>query len=265
MSKATANAHSRRMNRAIGGKSPAEVAAEQARLTEWTTPPERSIPTTLDPRTFDHKVSFDEDEDSADQVLSRAREAFSFFNERLSDWRRREETIWSDPYELPDKKRMTVARMVRDESEKGLDRINTAHHGITNEISGIDREINKAFQHKLQRDDAAEIRAHVRSLTDKQRRELLAEADEEVLASVLASKPFLSGLKPAEAEALRDKTTRAWFPREVARRAKLTKAQEQLEAACQTYHAQTAKFIDSELDDFEAIKSQVDAAVKGEA
>lgn len=260
----TAWMHSKRMNAARGAKSADEVAAEQARLKAWTTPPERKIPSALDPRTFDHRVGFDEDEDSADPVLSRVREAFSFFHNRLTEWRKREETIYSDPYELPEKKKMTVARMVRDESDKNLDHIDRAYKSVSDEIENIDRDINKAFRHKLPREDAAEIRAHLRGLTAAKRRELLAEADAEVVASVLAAKPFLSGLKPAEAESLRHKTTRAWFPQEVKRREKLSKAQEQLNAACQTYHKQTAGYIDKQLGEFEKTKSAVDAAVKGE-
>lgn len=260
----TAWMHSKRMNAARGAKSADEVAAEQARLKEWTTPPERKIPSALDPRTFDHRVGFDEDEDSADPVLSRVREAFSFFHGRLSDWRKREEAIYSDPYELPEKKKMTVGRMVRSESDKNLDHIDRAYKSVADEIENIDRDINKAFRHKLPREDASEIRAHLRGLTAAKRRELLAEADDEVVASVLAAKPFLSGLKPAEAEALRSKTTRQWFPQEVKRREKLAKAHEQLESASQTYHQQTVSYIDNELDKFEATKSRVDAAVRGE-
>jgi hypothetical protein len=101
-------------------------------------------------------------------------------------------------------------------------------------------------------------------MTAKERREFLASADDETLASVLAAKPFLSGLKPAEANALRDRVTRQWFPDEVQRKQKLERALEQLHKANETYWQVTPEFVDSDLDDFEAHKAAVKAAVAGE-
>ncbi len=254
----TASSMTRRMNRAIGAKSHAEWAEAQAEQA-----PKRLIPTEFNAEYFDSRVGVNSD-DAQDAILQRARRAYETYGAKLRNWAEREATIHSDPYEQRNKKRMTVAKMVKDELERNTEVITAAHHDLRHGIETIDSKINHAFRHKMKADDAREVRQHVKNMSSRERAKFLADADDETVASVLAAKPFLSGLKDAEAAMLRHKTVQRLFPDEMRRRAKYEKAFAEMDAAYDRYQRTLAGFLDPELSLYEATKAKVEKAVSGE-
>lgn len=259
----TADAHGKRMNRARGAVSPDEAAQIEAREKAWTTPPERRVPISLDPRNFDAKVGITDD-DLTDPTLERARRAFKSYGEKLKSWHEREATIYANQFETPAKKKMLASKMVHSELDKGAEIVDEAWQDVSREIKSINRQIDNAFRARLKADEAREIRQHLKAMSKSERRKFLANADDDVVASVLSAKPFLSGLNDAEANKIRHEATNKWFPDEVARKVKLEKALEILDSANARYFKEIPPLIDSDLPEYEKQQAATQQAVKGE-
>lgn len=219
--------------------------------------PKRRVPAELNPDIFDAKVGFSEDE--RDPVLNTARQAFSICGEKLKNWHEREAVIFANKYEMPAKKNMLRSKMVRDELPKRGEVVGKAQRQVDEAISDIDKNLDKAFRQRLPREDALEIRTHLKGMSKDERRAFLADADDEVLSAALAAKPFLSGLAPAEAARMRYDAIVKWYPDQLARRERLETAKTLLASASELYLKEAQDLIDPELDEFEV---QSDAAAK---
>jgi hypothetical protein len=253
-------AHSKRANRAAGAMSAAEVMAEQ----EQNKAPERKVSSEFDPQVFDHRTGMTED-DQHDPALTAARRGYAVYGKNLSNWVEREKVIFSDPFEITDKKRMTVAKMVKNEVANKAELIDNGRRAALSAMSDIDREIDKAFKARLPKEEAAEIRGYVRDMSKADRQKFLAQADEETVSAILSSKSFLSGLSDNEAMALRHKAVTKLFPDHIQRRKKLERAVEQLDNVHDLYWRQIGEFVPTdELEQFEKQKAAVKAAVAGE-
>lgn len=253
-----ADIHGKRANRAMGAKSEAEWQQELAQ----DRPPERRVPTSLDPRNFDAKVGVTE-ADATDLVLTRARRAFQSYGEKIEGWHKREKAIWANKFETPAKKKMLTSKMVRDELDKGAEIVDDAWRDTTREVKNINKQIDNAFRARLKADESREIRQHLKGMSKSERRAFLATADDDTLSSVLSAKPFLSGLSDAEANKIRHDVERRWFPDEIQRREKLENALEVLEAANQRYFKEVPNLIDKDLPEYEKQQAEMAKAVKG--
>jgi hypothetical protein len=253
-----ADLHGKRQNRALGAVS----AAEKAEIELAHQPPVRELSPDFDVLTFDHRAKLTKDDEN-DDVLQTARRAYASLGQKLGEWHAREATIHANLYELPAKKRMLVSEMVVAEQDKCGVLPTAAWKECQATIEAIDREQDRAFRNRIKADEAREIRQHVKAMTKSERAKFLARADDDVVASVLAAKPFLSGLTDAEVGMFRHQAVAKWFPDELARRAKLKKAQELLQTAGERFLEESRKMVDKGLPEFNAQQAAMKKAVAG--
>lgn len=248
----------KRANRARG----AVTTAERAQIEHSHQSPKRDVPPELDVRVFDARAGL-KDEDQNDQVLRQARRAYAAHGERLQLWHKREAVIHANQFELPAKKRVLVSKMVQGELGQVTALAMDARKDVMDAIAEIDKGMDRAFRNRLKTDEAREIRQHCKTMSKSERAKFLHSADDDVVASVLAAKPFLSGLSDAEANKFRYDAVRRFFPAEVARRGKLERAQELLEAVDKQFISFANAMIDPHLQDFEEQQAAMKKAVAG--
>lgn len=257
MSSEAANAHGRKANAAAGAVTPeqkAQIEAAQA------APEKRKVPMELHPRTFAHRVGVTDD-DKEDAAVQTAHRTFNNLSKALDDLYQREVTIRADKSKTPQDHALRVSKLANNALTTPAAKMDGARKTVTQSIAAIDTTIERTFKEALPTEDAREIRAHVKSLPTEERRAFLKDADDQVIAAVLAGKPFLSGMGPAEAATLRHSTVERRFPGEVARRAKLVKARDMLDHGWQLYMGATAALRDTKADDYEKAATAADEAV----
>lgn len=230
----------KRANLAAGAVSPRDMAPQPVFK-------KRRVTAELDPRMFSHQVGMVAGDEN-DPVLSQAHKAFESLSKTLDETFERELTIRQDSTRTEADHMLAAAKLAEKHLTVPTQSLDGARASAVETIREIDREVERTFKSHLTESERSEIRSHIKGLSDKQRREFLASADDDVVASVLSAKPFLSGLKPAEAETLRHQVIQRRFPQAMKRRQKLQKAQEQLEAGMQKFMREMGALRDPRAD-----------------
>jgi len=220
----------KKLNRAMG----AVTESEKARIEADTTPPERTVPPDLAGATFAHRVGLN-DETEPDPLLVKAKNAYHSMTENLDELHRRERAILADGASTPSFKVMAIDGMARNRADAPAKKLDDVRQDLKATINTIDSDIDRTFRSHLTPEGQREIREYVRSLSDKQRRQFLADADNDTTAAVLTGKPYLSGMSSAEANALRHRTVQARFPEQIKRRQKLERAMQEIDQGWTLY------------------------------
>ncbi len=152
--------------------------------------------------------------------------------------------------------------MAGDAIDPVAKRSQAARDRLVGAIKDIDREIDRAKRARLSQPEQQEIRGYVRGLTDGQRRKFLASADDDTTTAVLAGKPYLSGLGPAEAQKIEHEWLTRRFSDEYLARRKYQAAVEQLDAGWQRYLNAVGALRDPEANTIQRRMEAADAAVK---
>lgn len=251
-----ADVSGKRANRAMGAVSPNEKAAAE----HHAAPPRRRIPAELDVQVFVHRVGLTED-DRQSELLSKAQRAYGAYATTLQDVYDREKTIRADQSRTAQAHALDVSK-VAERALSVADRVQPVRDGIEREVSKINSQIEHETRSRMAPEDQREIRDYVRNLPTKQRREFLAKADDDTVAAVLAGKPYLSNLGPAEAESLRHNWQTAKFPEQVKLRGKLERARELLDAGWSRYMAEVTPLRDPDADQIQERMNAADQAIK---
>lgn len=201
----------------------------------------RRVPLDLHADIFSQQVGTEEN----DPVLINARQAWIGFSASLEDLHRREEAIRHDPTATEQAKNLAMDTLSNKTFKATASRVTAAFHRMRETEQSITREIERQFTNRQPFPAAQEIRAHMKSLTGKARREFLDKADTDVLSAILSAKPFLSGMSEAEAALVRDSAEKRLFGEHVERRQKIAKARELLEQGGQIYMKAVYELSDS--------------------
>lgn len=231
-----ADVSGKKLNRSMGAVSESEKAAIEAERRG----PERRVPLELSGATFAQRVGMDNDAEE-DELLVRARIAYNAMRESLEDIHARERAILADGSSTPDFKVMAIDAVAGKRMDSPAEKLDDIRQSMTARIKAINDEIAGAFRSHLTPEGQREIRDYVRGLSETQRRKLLADADDDTVASVLSGKPFLSGLSAAEADALRAKTEQKRFPKQLQVRQKLERAIQQFDEGWSLYLKEAVK------------------------
>jgi hypothetical protein len=249
----------KRLNAALG----AYTSQEKARIELEGKPPDRSVPVDLDGAAFRHRCGAGPDDDSEDPLLRQARLAYHAMGDCLSDMHARERAILANLSATVPGRILAVDRMARTRHDAPAKNLDAVRRQLQDAIKAIDGKIESSFRAQISPEIAGEIRGFVLGLSDSKRRDFLAkEADSDTLAAILSGKPFLSGLKPAEAAQLRLSAVQKNFPGDLIRREKFSKAVELIDAGWSLYIQQAAKLFHAEAD---KIAQAAEAAARAES
>ncbi|ORE86041.1 hypothetical protein ATO7_12128 [Oceanococcus atlanticus] len=212
---------------------------------------------------FDHRVGL-QDKDREDHVLQLARRTYAKPREALESIISAEKTIRADRTKNRVDHDLRVHKLATKAKDEHLAASLKASDEVKRAIDEINATFDKGFRSRQTEKQAEEIRRHIKELKSKEdRRAFMGSADEDVVAAVLSSKPFLCGLSDTDVVAIRHAAEKRWFPDLVARRQKLTTANEMLD---EIYHAgirELNNFISPDADKTEELARQADLAAKG--
>ncbi|MEX2632130.1 MAG: hypothetical protein WD341_19530 [Tistlia sp.] len=244
--------HAKRTNRAAGTISPRQLA-EPAEFKR------RKVPTDLDARTFAHRVGVTPE--TGDEALKGAAQAFAGLSRVLDQLYGNEFTIRADGSRTTDQHILRIGQMVEKSSAAPLPALDRARKRLDAEIAAIDGEIDAGLRSRLSHEERAEIRRELKILSRKARGELIA-SDADIAAAALSGKAFLSGMSQAEAEGVQHTFLAKHFGEQQARRAKLDRAVEELDAGGQRYLLATFRLRDGRTDEIASRAAAADKALK---
>lgn len=247
----TAESHGLRANAAAGAVDPRETA-----------PPvefkQRRVPPDLDSRVFSHRVGLDAT--TEDEALIAANRAFAGLGRTLAELYKREATIRADSSKPADAHILRIAEMVEKSGLTPLPAVDGARKRLLAEAAEIDREIADSLRARMPHEVAAEIRSELKRLPATKRRQIIM-ADPDVAAAALSAKPFLSGLSQTEAEAVRREFLAEHYGPQQARRAKLDRAMQELDAGGERYTRSIFALRDGRVAEVQARAAAADKAL----
>lgn len=222
--------HAQRANRAAGARPEREFPPPAE-------PVKRTVPLALHPKAFARLVNLKVGDDP---VLEGAAKAFNMLSRTLEDLHKREKAIRADGSKTAEAHALSIARLVDKNRDAPAGPLDGARKALLAEIQNINDGIAKSTRTAMDRADAQELRAILRGMTSKVRRDYFAGAIKDgnyaPLAAALAHpEAIASGMTGAERTKLQSDFERAAHPENLARRARLERAVEELDQGWQRY------------------------------
>ncbi|MDM8167013.1 hypothetical protein [Roseovarius sp.] len=249
--------HGKRANRAAGARPVRDFINADGL-------PKRRVPGALASATFTHRVGVKPDH--GDPVIEHAHRAFNGMGRVLEDLHKRERAIRADRSKTREAHNLRVAQMVDKHLTAPSDGVEAARGALRASIEEIDREVERSFRNQMSREDAAELRQTLRTMTPQKRSAYFTEAmksgDFSPIAAALAHpSAVVSGMSKAERVKLRTQYEQALHGEQIERRARLERAAEQLETGWEIYFAEVTGLRDAGVDALEQAARAAEDAV----